>query len=151
VLDALKQGRVSVGSYAFMDLGNVTPGDTLPVTEGQPYTFQARVQTPEWSQATRLYTIVNGQVVESRDRSGNNGHDFDDQIAITVNQDSWVIFFAVGPQPSAPEAGDYSNPTIAFTNPVFLDVGSNGWQAPGVTGAMPTVDLAAINNPAFCE
>jgi hypothetical protein len=142
VRDALKTGRVTVGANAFIDFTDaLLPGDTVV---GSSRTFNVRVQTPSYSEVTRLHVVVNGKVVQSLDRTGTNGHDFDESITLEFSQDSWVGFFAVGPRPSAWEYGEM---TLAFTNAVFVDVAGDGWQAPG----MQTLDLGALNESGFCE
>ncbi|QED27533.1 hypothetical protein FRD01_09825 [Microvenator marinus] len=145
VTAALKAGRAIVASHAFMTLGDVLPGDTLT---GGSHTFDVRVQTPSWSSATRLNVIVNGQVVQEFESDGSGQFDFDQAVDLELTQDSWVIFFAVGPRP---QGTPYGNPTLAFSNPVYIDVDANGWTAPGETGTLPVVDVSAINNPAFCD
>ncbi|MEZ4458727.1 MAG: CehA/McbA family metallohydrolase [bacterium] len=81
VVAALKSGRVSVGAHAFIDFtdGKV-PGDLIV---GADQTFGVRVQTPSHSEITRLHVIVNGVVVQSLDRTGTNGNDFDEVIPLS--------------------------------------------------------------------
>lgn len=139
---AMKAGQVTVGAHAFIAFSdNLWPGETRV---GDTQTFNVRVQTPSYSQATRLHVIVNGKVVQSLDRTGNNGFDFDEAIELAFDADSWVIFFAVGPKGGAWEYGDT---TLAFTNAVYVDVDGDGWQAPG----MQTLELDALNESGFCE
>jgi hypothetical protein len=142
VRDALKAGRVTVGANAFIDFtDSMLPGDTVT---GAVQTFRVRVQTPSYSEATRLHVVVNGKVVQSLDRTGANGHDFDETLELAFEDDSWVIFFAVGPRGTAWEYGDT---TLAFTNAVFVDVDGDGWQAPG----MQSLELQALNETGFCR
>lgn len=142
VRDMLKAGRVTVGAHAFLDFTDgKLPGDTVV---GANQTFGVRVQTPSYSQATRLHVVVNGEVVESLDRSGTNGNDFDETIHLAVTKDSWVVFFAMGPRANAWEYGD---PTLAFSNPIFIDIAGDGWQEPG----MSTLSLNALNESGFCN
>ena len=91
---------------------------------------------------------MNGQVVQEFESDGTGQFDFDQAVDLELTQDSWVIFFAVGPRP---QGTPYGNPTLAFSNPVYIDVDANGWTAPGETGTLPVVDVSAINNPAFCD
>jgi hypothetical protein len=139
VREAIRNQRASVGAHAFIDFSDaMVPGDLIESQRSTTVTFRPRVQTPDWAEATRLFVIVNGHIVESFERSADAGArlDFEETVELTFEQDSWVVFFASGPQPS----GDVriGVPVIAFTNPVFVDVDgdANGdgraWEAPGV-------------------
>lgn len=153
VRDAIMSQRVTVGAHAFLDFGDdMLPGDMIAASANEAVTFRPRVQTPGWAEATKLFVIVNGRIVQTLERSAAAGarFDFDETIALSFDKDSWVIFFAYGPQPS----GDVRIPVplIAFSNPIFIDVGgdANGdraqWQAPGI-GAL---DLDGLNQ-GFCD
>ncbi len=142
VTAAMKAGQITVGAHAFIDFSDaMLPGDTVT---GVDHTFNVRVQTPSYSQATRLHVIVNGQIVQTLDRSGDNGNDFDEAITLNFTKDSWVVFFAVGPRANAWEYGDA---TLAFTNPVYIDIDGAGWTPPG----MQTLMLEALNETGFCN
>lgn len=130
--DVLRAGRVSVASQAFIDFGDGTvPGDERAVDGDGRAQFHVRVQTPDWAQAQTLLVIVNGSVVERIDRSAEPGarFDFDEHIDLEIDEDSWVVFWADGPEPSGPLP--LTRQVIAFTNPVFLTTGDGPWQAPG--------------------
>ncbi|MFU8802410.1 MAG: CehA/McbA family metallohydrolase [Bradymonadaceae bacterium] len=144
VKEAILNQRVTVGSHAFMDFADaMLPGDTIESSVGTSVSFRPRVQTPDWAEATRLFVIVNGRIVDTLESSG-AGFDFDETIDLNFDEDSWVVFFAYGPSPS--DEVRYSVPVIAFTNPVFIDVDGSGWQAPGVG----ELDLDALNQDGFC-
>lgn len=144
---ALRAGQVTVASHAFIDFGDGTlPGDEVAVDGQGLASFNVRVQTPDWSEAQTLFVIVNGSVVQTIERTAEAGarFDFDEIIEVEVEEDSWVIFWADGPRPTA--AVPQRKEVIAFTNPVFLTTGAGDWQAPGVQ----PLDLAAINT-GYCS
>ncbi len=146
VKTALKEGRVTVGKNAFMDFTDgKLPADMIPATAAQDITFGVRVQTANWSQAEKLFVVVNGSIVQEIDRTGTNGNDFDETITLSFTQDSWVSFFAHGPNPQT--QADYGGPTLAFSNAIFVDVDNDGWTPPGV---LP-LNLDAINVDGWCE
>lgn len=131
---AMRSGRVTVGSHAFIDFSDgKLPGDLLEVNAGEPVDFGVRVQTPAWAQSNHLFAIVNGEVVEVMQRGqGATEHlDFAETVSLTFSEDSWVVFFSYGGSPSGPVHS--GKPVIAFTNPVFVDTDGNGvFDAPGL-------------------
>ncbi|MBA2663329.1 MAG: CehA/McbA family metallohydrolase [Bradymonadaceae bacterium] len=151
--DTLLDGRLTVGSLSFIDFGDaMLPGDLLTAEANTPVSFHVRVQTPNWSRATHLFVIVNGSIVRTleREAEADPRFDFDAHIELELSEDSWVIFFAYGPEPS----GDvpYNVPVLAFTNPVFVDVDGdadsdgNPWEPPG---ARP-IELSALDQ-GYCR
>lgn len=143
---ALRSQRVSVGSHAFIDFGDGTvPGDEVQVEDGSA-TFHVRVQTGDWAHVETLFVIVNGSVVETIERTAEPGarFDFDEVIEVSVDEDSWVIFWADGPEPTAPIPN--RKKLVAFTNPVYLLTGDGPWEAPGVR----PLELEAIDT-GYCD
>jgi hypothetical protein len=153
VRQALRSGRVTVGAHAFMDFADgKLPGDVISTNANQGVDFGVRVQTPDWAQATHLITVVNGQAVDLVERDGTTATDhldFEQTINRSFAQDSWIVFFAYGPNPS----GDMSSgkPVVAFTNPIFIDVDGDSdddgddWEAPG------TIPLTLDSVDEFCN
>ena len=128
----LRDGQVTVASHAFIDFTDGTlPGDEIDVGDDHSASFELRVQTPDWAHAERLHVIVNGSVVDTIERSAEDGAraDFEETIDVEVDEDSWIVFWAEGPEPTAPVPR--SKDVISFTNPVFLNVDGDSWQAPG--------------------
>lgn len=141
VKQALLNQQVTIGSQAFIDFGDdMLPGDTIEVSNG-PAEFHVRVQTPDWAEATRLFVIVNGAVVQEIDRTSEAGarFDFDELIQLEVTEDSWVVFLADGPRPTGPLPK--TDKVLALTNPVYLNVDGGAWEPPGVR----PLNLDAIN------
>ncbi len=146
VREALRGQRASVSSQAFVDFEDGTlPGDEVVVDEGE-VSFDIRVQTPPWASAESLFVIVNGEVVQemARDEEADEVVDFQERITLEIEEDSWVVFWADGPTPSAPTPR--RRHVIGFTNPVYLLTGGDEWQAPG---PLP-LDLDAINT-GYCS
>lgn len=130
--ETLRAGRVSVASHAFVDLGDeMLPGDTLSVDDQGRVQFEVRVQTPDWARAQTLLVIVNGEIVERIDGDSvlEDNIDFEEVIDLEFEEDSWVVFWTDGPQPST--SLPIRRQVIGFTNPVFVRTTDADWQAPG--------------------
>ncbi len=146
VREVLRAGQVTVGTHGFIEFTDGRlPGDEV-VVEGGTVSFNVRVTTPSWAQIDEVHVIVNGQVVETMGRTGAAGSnvDFEGTIEVEVEEDSWVVFWGGGPQPSAPIP--VARPNIVFTNPVFLIAEGSTWEAPGVG----PVDVSAIDT-GYCN
>jgi hypothetical protein len=152
VRGAMRTGKVSVGAHTFIDFADdKLPGDTLTIDSGQSLDFPVRVHTPNWAQADHLIAVVNGEVVETFDRSSQAGEhlDFDQTVSITFDDDSWVVFFTYGASPSGEVSS--SKPVVGFTNPIYVDVDGDAdgdgadWEAPGARA----LSLEAVNQ--FCN
>lgn len=132
VRDALRNQRVTVASHAYINFGDeMLPGDDIQVTDGAAR-FHVQVQTPDWSSVDLLFVIVNGEVLRRIERTADAGarYDFDEVIDLEITEDSWVVFWADGTQPTAPVP--HRKKVVAFTNPVFVATTDGPWQAPGV-------------------
>ncbi len=147
VREALRAQQVTVSSHAFVDFKDGTlPGDEVAVEDGE-VSFDVRVQTPSWARAESLFVIVNGEVVQALARDDEEAGevvDFDEVITLDVEEDSWVVFWADGPAPSAPMPR--RRHVIGFTNPVYLTTGDGDWEAPGPRA----LDLDAIDT-GYCS
>lgn len=152
VVEALRNQRVTVASHAFIQFSDgKMPGDLIETSPSTQVDFGIQVQTPSWSDATRLHVIANGGVIDSLDANPQGGFDFDTTYSASFDSDTWVVFVAIGPRPNT--ASDYGGVTLAFTNPIYVDVDGdtdndqNAFEAPGI---LP-VDLAAINESGWCD
>ena len=137
--NAILAGRVTVSGGLMIDHGGAfLPGDTVTVPNGTTsFPVPVRVRSPEWAKADTLIVYVNGveqvRIDLSDDTELEDLVDFDEDVDVTISGDSFVVVFA------------YSNTTMGvvtpgrrafgFTNPVFIDVGNNGWTPPGVAAA----------------
>lgn len=141
VREVLREGAVSVASHAFIELGGgIVPGDEIEADEQGFVELDVTVETPDFAEADRLFVIVNGSVVETIERVGDGGEfDFEQTIELQLDEDSWVVLWADGDEPTAPIPR--SRQVIAFTNPVFVITEGDSWEAPGVR----PLDLDAID------
>jgi hypothetical protein len=132
-------GRVTVSGGLLVDFGAATlPGDTIGVTQGTTtVAIPVRVRSPAWAKADELVVFVNG-IEQSRidlraDTQLVDLVDYEADVEVTVSGDAFVVIFA------------YSDTTMSvvtpgkrpfgFTNPVFIDVGDDGFTPPGVQSA----------------
>ncbi len=142
ITTAINDHRVSVSGGLFIDFPDgELPGDTIQVntTDGSS-AVRVRIQSPEWTSANTLVMYVNGIETERRTIDADNADlvDWDDSFALPEDADSYVVFFAYNT--ASMSAVTPGKRPFGFTNPLFIDVGGDGWTAPGVTGAedLPT-------------
>ncbi len=147
---ALRDGRVVSGANGFISIDEANPGDLIS-TNGDPVDLTVTVQTPSWASATNLVVVANGEELDAVTATDDPSalEDFNETFTLTVTEDSWVVFFAFGPEPSGPVSSRAE--TVLFTNPVYIDIDGdadsdgNAFEAPGLrTINLPTVDL-------FCQ
>ncbi len=131
----------------------VTTADGLPIgstiiAEGF-VDLQIRVQTPNWMEIDRVQVLVNGRQPEQFNfrRAKNPGMfregivGFDETVRVTLQQDAHLIVVASG-EGSNIEQGWGLNPygemhPVAYTNPIFVDVDRDGFEANGDTLGHP--------------
>ena len=132
ISEAILGMRVSVSGGIFLDFDGLLPGDEISLDEPGNVSLPLRVQTPAWVSAETVIVYVNGVEVDRFDIESDVESivDFDDVVEVAVTDDSFVVFFAFseGRHPIV-TAGE---PIFGFTNAVFVDVGADGWTAPGV-------------------
>jgi hypothetical protein len=149
ISDAVVGMHVSVSGGIFLDFGEgLYPGDTVEMDEAGTYTFDLRAQTPSWVRAQWVIVYVNGVEMDRFEIDSDVADlvDFSAEVDVQIADDSFVVFFAYTPgtHPIV-TAGER---IFGFTNPVFIDVGADGWVAPGVA------DEAALPLPTgipFCR
>ena len=145
-----KAGRMMITNGPFLE---VTTGDGLPIgssmiSEGS-VELKIRVQAPNWMEVDRVQILVNGrQPTEYNFRR--NSHPkmfaegvvrFDETVRVELQRDAHLIVVAVG-ENSDLSKGWGRSPTArmrptAYTNPIFVDVDHNGFQANGDTLGHP--------------
>lgn len=132
------------------------PGDTL-VANG-PVTVEIEVRTPDWMNVTGVDLFVNATgtatddkgripdvlptpraslVLEPQTVEVNGGTAKVARVTteLTLDGDAWIVALVKGDSDLFPVVGKGGVKPRAFTNPVLVDVGGNGWT--------PPVDLAA--------
>ena len=147
-----KAGRMMITNGPFL---KVTTDDGLPIgssviREGF-IDLKIHVQTPNWLEIDRVQVLVNGRQPEqynfrkreipSMFRDGVVS--FDETIRITLQQDAHLIVVAMGEQSNI-EKGWGLSPygrmhPVAYTNPIYVDVNHNGFQANGDTLGHPLI------------
>lgn len=117
------------------------PGDDLP-SAGGSVQMHVRVQCANWLDINRVQVLSNGRPLancnftrrEHPDRFGSGVIKFDQTFEVPLEQDAHLIVVAAG---EGLTVGEVMGPNwgaqmpIAVTNPVFVDVGGNGFQANG--------------------
>lgn len=129
VVRAIRSGNITLcgGPVVTMTAqGRYTLGDTVPSSDGTVQ-LQVRVQSASWVRVNRLKIYVNGQVAQEMaiDHPAGKALDWQQQVTLKVERDSWVIALAEGEGFTALYPG---NRPMSFTNPIYVDVGGDGWK-----------------------
>ena len=145
-----KAGRMMITNGPFLE---VTTADGLPIGStiiGEGFVdLQIRVQTPNWMEIDRVQVLVNGRQPEQFNfrRAKNPGMfkegivGFEETVRVTLQQDAHLIVVAIG-EGSNIQLGWGLNPygemhPVAYTNPIFVDVDRDGFEANGDTLGHP--------------
>lgn len=145
-----KAGRMMITNGPFLE---VTTADGLPIgstviSEGS-IDLRVRVQTPNWMEIDRLQILVNGRQPgrynfrkkEAPEMFRDGVVNFEETIRVTLQQDAHLIVVAIGEE-SDIKLGWGRNPygemhPVAYTNPIFVDVDRDGFEANGDTLGHP--------------
>lgn len=142
-------GAVTVSAGLFIDFPDgERPGDVIPVTAGEPHLLRVRVQSPVWSGVDELRVYIDGHERERVDLSASAPEtvvDHDATVALEVVDDAHVVFMALARARMA--AVTPGKEVFGVTNPIFLDVGGDGWTPPGIAGLD---DVPVIRDIPFC-
>jgi predicted kinase len=150
--------------------GTAGVGDTV-VPAGGSLTLHLRVQAANWVPVDEVRVLVNGAVQASFDAttkpkvrkrpknpfsaSAKAVDRFEADVPLPVGDADFYVLAEAGakldPMPTPdPDASlvvpDYV--ALAFTNPVFVDVGGDGFDPPGVSAAATAQALAPLATPA---
>ncbi len=146
-----------------LDDGTTTVGlgETLDPT-GTSVNANIRVLAANWVSTEQVRIIVNGvehsvfdenstpevaQRKNPKSQSTKKAERFNATVPITLTEDSWIVVETgapISPLPSVDSFVDDFIPdyvSMAFTNPIFVDLDGDGFDAPGVS-AMPAVAAA---------
>ena len=129
IVAGVREGRVSVGGGAFLDLPDGPLfGDTVAVADGV-WRVRVRLRTPEFTDLTRVVAFHNGRAVLDRtlDGAAEVLVDLDEVLEVPVDGDGYVVFVAVGDRGTALT----ESATFAFSNPVWVDADGEGVTPPG--------------------
>lgn len=145
-----KAGRMMITNGPFLE---VTSGEGLPIGStviGEGFVeLKIRVQTPNWMEIDRVQVLVNGRQPDQYNfrrqedpamfREGTVS--FEKTVRVELQQDAHLIVVAIG-EGSDLEQGWGLNPygemhPVAYTNPIFVDVDRDGFEANGDTLGHP--------------
>lgn len=135
LVDSMLDLAVSVSGGIFIDFPDgELPGDTVEVDgEATEFSIRVRLQSPTWASPDKLIAFVNGVEVwrESLDDTIDEDIlDINGVMTVPIEGDSHVVFWAESSgRQGAVNPGKH---IFGFTNPIFVDVGGDGWEAPGV-------------------
>ena len=117
------------------------PGDDV-IALGGKATVSIRVQCANWLDINRVQVFVNGRPTEElnftrRESSKHFGNDvikFEADVPLELAEDAHIIVAAIGEglqlgRVSGPRWGE--KPPVAVSNPIFVDIDGNGFQANG--------------------
>jgi hypothetical protein len=106
----------------------VGPGETSVGTEGA---LAVQVRAPDWIVPDTVRLWRNGDLVETRTIEGPavDGVWFDDLLSVDADADAWFVVEIQGSTPMGGYFGD--GVAYAAPNAFFVDVGGDGWTAPG--------------------
>ncbi len=128
IVDAVRNGRVSVGGGAVLDLPDGPLfGDEVRVHDAV-WPVRVRVRTPPFTSVTRLVAFHNGRPVLDRPLAValEEVVDLDEVLEVPVESDGYVVFVAVGER-----AAWVHTAVFAFGNPVWVDTDGDGVTPPG--------------------
>ncbi len=145
-----KAGRMMITNGPFL---TVTTADGFPigssVVSAGYIDLKIRVQTPNWMEIDRVQVLVSGRQPEQYNfrKDVNPGLfrdgvvNFDETVRVMLQRDEHLIVVATG-EGSTIEKGWGLNPygemhPVAYTNPIYVDVDHNGFQANGDTLGHP--------------
>ena len=148
VVHAAEAGHVIMTTGPFLEVslqsGDAAPvvaGSSLRVGEGK-HMLHVRVQCANWLDVNRVQVFVNGRAAkqwnftrrEHAEMFSNEVVRFDQQIPIEVKEDAHIIVATIGEgvklgRVMGSRFGEL--PPVAVSNPIFLDVDGDGFQANG--------------------
>lgn len=124
-------GRASVSLGIFADVkvnGTGVPGDLLPVDNG-PFNLELRVAAPSWVRPRRALVFLNSEQVAEQEVPVDEGKPTDVTLRFALKTDgidAHLVCVVLGDPVTAHGWKTLNDYTLAATNPVFLDVGSDG-------------------------
>jgi len=137
-------GRMMISNGPYLE---VTTGDGLPIGSSVIASgwidLKIRVQAPNWIDVDRVQVLVNGRQPDESNFTAKSNPAmfrsgvvrFDETVRVQLQNDAHLIVAAVG-ESSTIEKGWGRDPKaklrpVAYTNPIYVDVDGNGFQANG--------------------
>jgi Carboxypeptidase regulatory-like domain len=141
LVDAISKQQVVVSNGPFVTLNAMGRGEVQTSTD-----IRVKVQAPSWIDTATIEVYGNGRPVGLvkngasyvEDAAGvlqapidvtQNVVRLDGTITVKPARDSWYVVLVRGGGNLSPVDG--SQP-FAYTNPIYIDVGGDGWSAPGL-------------------
>jgi hypothetical protein len=125
------------------------PGDELVTADGN-VTLKVTVQCPNWLDVNRVQVFINGRPSEKHNYTRRNSPElfgdvdsvrkFNSSIALSLDDDAHVIVATIGEGMTMEKVMGRRygrRPPIAVSNPIFVDVDRNGFQANGDELGLP--------------
>jgi len=129
-IDALRGGDVFVTSGIFLDVSaeGVRPGSSLRPSVSGVVPLHIAVQAADWVPVDRFRVYRDGDVVLERLVARGETAD----VSIDVTRDAFVVVLVSGDTPMPEAAGEpgWPTPSVAFTNPIFVDADGDGMWTP---------------------
>ena len=136
------QMMITNGPFLKVETADGLPIGSTVISEGH-IDLDITVQTPNWIEIDRVQVLVNGRQPEQYNfrKDVNPGMfsdgvvSFDETIRVVLQQDAHLIVVATGENTTL-ELGWGRAPQgrwrpVAYTNPIFVDVDRNGFEANG--------------------
>jgi hypothetical protein len=134
-----KKGRIVMTNGPFMEVSfnGALPGDDVKLSNGKG-TLRVRVQCANWLDVDRVQVLVNGRpdpklnfTRASHPQFFRDGVvKFEREVSVTLTKDAHIIVVAAGESATTgPVMGQRGEPPIAISNPIYVDVDGNGFQA----------------------
>lgn len=108
-------------------------GDELAVGGAETSVdLSVRIQAPPWMDVTRFHVYRNGStpVMTVDVPASLDVVRYDDVVSVPVSGDSWIVVQVEGDVPLDPVVP--GGKPLSFTNPVWVDVGGDGFTPPGL-------------------
>lgn len=130
---AMKAGRSQASSAPFIEFtaGDAILGDTVvPESPDDPVVFSIRVTAPDWAPLEMVRLVGNGALIQEWDVSDASGLvRLEVDVPVAPPHDAWYHVVAYA------ESGDLAplypgRPSMAFTNPIWVDLAGDGFDAP---------------------
>lgn len=131
MLDALRRGRAQVSSGPFieLDVAGAAPGDTARVSADSVAVF-VRVTAPDWVQVDRVTVVVTGrEEMTFAVRETESTVRFEESLHLALGRSGFVVVRVEGGRPLdrtrqrlPAEASAGRQPSLAFTNPVWVEI-----------------------------
>jgi hypothetical protein len=134
---AMKEGRVTVSSGPFVVTSASSAAETASLGDvldaaGGPATLSVHVRSPAWAAYDTILVYENGVLIDTRPVTpalAAGAYSSDEDFAITPLEDAFYVVVVTGPGDLFPISG---SDVYAYTNPVYVDLAGDGWDAPGL-------------------